>query len=442
MRAGNNTEAELEFKQVALQFPQLAAPYVNLGILYRKAGQLDQSEEALKTAVQRNDGSAVAWTELGATQRLRGKFPDAAASYEKAIAADSNFAPAYRNLGVVSDLYLGDPERALTALERYKELTGEEKPVSGWIAELRARTGKPPLKRPSAAPAAAPSTPQAVRLMADLTRYRVRRVLQRRQVRRRPPLNRNPRSNRPALRLRRRETDMHNLTRHNSVMSLSADRASRRVAGFVAAALFGLLVVARRSGRSRVPPGHLPAHRPVRPRARRPRAGVSTPLPRPRRTSAGRASSSTGSSSSAGPCGQLAQLQLASRLEQVSRLLRRNRRHSPLHPSPANRVAGTGRQKGIQLRGEGQRRKDHLQLDTTQITGNQELPKVLYIVPWKRADLGDLLGKPANSLLDEVLQPIDRDVFKRENRYYDALKPDASGGADKAVPGSRGSRFW
>ena len=157
MRAGNNTEAELEFKQVALQFPQLSTPYVNLGILYRKSGRLEQSEDALKTAVERNDGSAVAWTELGATQRLRGEFPNAAASYEKAIADDPNFAPAYRNLGVVSDLYLGDPERALTAFERYKELTGEEKPVSGWIAELRARTGKPPLKRPSAAPAAGSS---------------------------------------------------------------------------------------------------------------------------------------------------------------------------------------------------------------------------------------------------------------------------------------------
>ena len=166
MRSGNTTEAELEFKQVALQFPQLATPYVNLGILYRKTGRLDQSEDALKTAVERNDGSAVAWTELGATQRLRGEFPNAAASYEKAIAADPNFAPAYRNLGVVSDLYLGDPERALTAFERYKELTGEEKPVSGWIAELRVRTGKPPLKRPAAAPAAgssdaAPGTPDA-----------------------------------------------------------------------------------------------------------------------------------------------------------------------------------------------------------------------------------------------------------------------------------------
>jgi len=155
MRSGNTTEAELEFKQMTLSYPRLSAPYVNLGILYRKAGRLDQSEEALKNAVDRNGSSAIAWNELGATQRLRGEFPDAAASYEKAIGADANFAAAYRNLGVVSDLYLGDPERALTALERYKELTGEDRPVTSWIAELRQRTGKPPLKPPSA-PAAAP----------------------------------------------------------------------------------------------------------------------------------------------------------------------------------------------------------------------------------------------------------------------------------------------
>ena len=57
---------------------------------------------------------------------------------------------------------------------------------------------------------------------------------------------------------------------------------------------------------------------------------------------------------------------------------------------------------------------------------------MLYIVPWKRSDLGDLTGRPVNSLLDEVLQPVDRDVFRRENRYYEALKPDAAGAAAKA----------
>ncbi len=75
---------------------------------------------------------------------------------------------------------------------------------------------------------------------------------------------------------------------------------------------------------------------------------------------------------------------------------------------------------------------DRIELDTTQITGNRELPKVLYIVPWKQSDLGDLLGKPANSLLDEVLAPVDRDVFRRENRYYEALQPDAAQPGDKA----------
>ena len=69
--------------------------------------------------------------------------------------------------------------------------------------------------------------------------------------------------------------------------------------------------------------------------------------------------------------------------------------------------------------------KDRMELDPTQITGNRELPKVLYIVPWKHADLSDLAGRPTNSLLDEVLAPVDRDVFQRENRYYEALQPDA-----------------
>jgi hypothetical protein len=79
---------------------------------------------------------------------------------------------------------------------------------------------------------------------------------------------------------------------------------------------------------------------------------------------------------------------------------------------------------------------DRLELDTTDITGNRELPKVLYIVPWKRSDLGDLTGKPVNSLIDEVLQPLDRDVFTRENRYYDALKPGQAGARAGAVQGS------
>lgn len=67
---------------------------------------------------------------------------------------------------------------------------------------------------------------------------------------------------------------------------------------------------------------------------------------------------------------------------------------------------------------------DQLDLDRTEITGNQELPKVLYIVPWQKSDPGDLMGKPVNTLLDEVLAPIDRGEFVRQIRYYDDLQKD------------------
>jgi hypothetical protein len=69
---------------------------------------------------------------------------------------------------------------------------------------------------------------------------------------------------------------------------------------------------------------------------------------------------------------------------------------------------------------------DRLELEGSSITGNRELPKVLYIVPWKKADLGDLIGRPANSLIDEVLAPVDRDVFKRQIEYFATLNGDAA----------------
>lgn len=64
---------------------------------------------------------------------------------------------------------------------------------------------------------------------------------------------------------------------------------------------------------------------------------------------------------------------------------------------------------------------DRLTLGRTEITGNQELPKVMYIVPWQKSDPGDLMGRPVNTLLDEVLAPLDREEFIRQVDYYGDL---------------------
>jgi len=98
---------------------------------------------------------------------------------------------------------------------------------------------------------------------------------------------------------------------------------------------------------------------------------------------------------------------------------------SPPHAQPAKPASASSRARGAAAQ-QPQVANDRVELDTTTVTGNQELPKVMYIVPWKKSDIGDLAGKPMNSLLDEVLAPVDRDVFRREVRYYQAVKSDAA----------------
>jgi len=71
---------------------------------------------------------------------------------------------------------------------------------------------------------------------------------------------------------------------------------------------------------------------------------------------------------------------------------------------------------------------DRAELDRTQIIGNRELPKVLYIVPWKKPLPGDLSGRPPTSVLDEALAPVDREVFRRQVQY------DAQAQARSAAP--------
>lgn len=65
--------------------------------------------------------------------------------------------------------------------------------------------------------------------------------------------------------------------------------------------------------------------------------------------------------------------------------------------------------------------QDRADIDRTQIIGNRELPKVTYIVPWKKPLPGDFEPRPPG-LIDEVLAPVDRDVFRRQLRYDAQLR--------------------
>jgi hypothetical protein len=85
--------------------------------------------------------------------------------------------------------------------------------------------------------------------------------------------------------------------------------------------------------------------------------------------------------------------------------------------------------------------QDQAEIDRTKIIGNKELPKVIYIVPWKKPLPGDAAARPALSVLDEALAPVDRDVFRRQIRYHaqmsnpsETLKPPVTAAPQEKKP--------
>jgi hypothetical protein len=51
------------------------------------------------------------------------------------------------------------------------------------------------------------------------------------------------------------------------------------------------------------------------------------------------------------------------------------------------------------------------------ILGNEETPTSLVIVPWKSSEVGRATG--ISPMLDDSRQPVDKEVFMRELRYYE-----------------------
>jgi len=62
--------------------------------------------------------------------------------------------------------------------------------------------------------------------------------------------------------------------------------------------------------------------------------------------------------------------------------------------------------------------EDKLEMEGISIVGNSELPKSLYIVPWKSPDKRTSAGKPVYSVIDQILTPVEREAFQRRLKYY------------------------
>ena len=141
LQQGNHEAGIALLEEVAANAPQFSAPRIDLGIAYHRTGDLEAAERNLMMALQLNENHPIAHNELGILYRKTGRFADARRSYEAALAIYPGYHFARRNLAVLCDLYLADPDCALTNYEAYMATVPQDDEAWMWIADLRMRHG-------------------------------------------------------------------------------------------------------------------------------------------------------------------------------------------------------------------------------------------------------------------------------------------------------------
>jgi Flp pilus assembly protein TadD len=140
MKAGRDAQAEQMLVAMTRAYGQLAGPYVNLGIIYRRTGRGREAEQAFRRAIALSPGRADAYNHLGIVLRENGRFREAREAYESALRIDPSYAYAQLNLGILYDLYLFEAKKALQHYERYQKLVAAPDPkVAKWMVDLRRR---------------------------------------------------------------------------------------------------------------------------------------------------------------------------------------------------------------------------------------------------------------------------------------------------------------
>lgn len=142
LEQGRHDDGVALLEAVAAEAPQFSAPYIDLGIAYHRAGDLEVSERYLLLALEQNFDHPIAHNELGIVYRKTGRFAEARRSYENALAIYPGYHFARRNLAVLCDLYLADLDCALKNYEAYMATVPSDDEASMWIADLRLRSGR------------------------------------------------------------------------------------------------------------------------------------------------------------------------------------------------------------------------------------------------------------------------------------------------------------
>lgn len=140
LKEGKDDDALVLFNALTQSHSELAAPYINIGLIELKKGDLHAAETALLHASTLKPELAVIHNGLGIIYRRLGRFAEAEAAYLKALQGQPDYASAHLNIGILYEVYLGKLDAALAHYQRYQELTGGTNDLTKkWIIDIKQR---------------------------------------------------------------------------------------------------------------------------------------------------------------------------------------------------------------------------------------------------------------------------------------------------------------
>jgi len=103
-------------------------------------GATEQAKLWFERSISINASNIGAYNEYAIFLREQGQFAEAEAIYLLALEQWDASSNTHRNIGILYDLYLGEPQKALRHYRRYQALNEEADPeVAAWIVDLERR---------------------------------------------------------------------------------------------------------------------------------------------------------------------------------------------------------------------------------------------------------------------------------------------------------------
>ncbi|MDH5517946.1 MAG: tetratricopeptide repeat protein [Gammaproteobacteria bacterium] len=131
-------QAQVILNKLLKKYPNASGVLANKAVIYASKNRLSKAEEFFEKSLKINDKLVQARNNLAVIYRKKGKFSEAERMLEAAIVSNPYYASAYYNLGILQELYLHKPDKALENYRLYLDLKkAGDKRVSQWVSLLQ-----------------------------------------------------------------------------------------------------------------------------------------------------------------------------------------------------------------------------------------------------------------------------------------------------------------